>query len=223
MRISKLGCAIVAAMLCMTPLGARAAHIAFDLSIEYSGGTPPEGASPWLRVELDDGGGAGSVTMTMTATNLTGTEFVTDWRLNLDPALNPADLDFSTPTKTGTFADPVISTGTNFSMAPGDGLYDILVAFDNAPPGNRFGAGESVQYVITGIPTLTANSFAFLSAPQGGHGPFHTAAHVQGIGDDGEDSGQITNGQIIIVIPEPAGLTIAAIALAGLVSRRRAR
>lgn len=198
-----------------------AAHIAFNLTTEYSGATPPVGAAPWLRVEFDDGGSPGSVTMTMTATNLTGTEFVTDWRLNLDPLLDATDLVFSAPTKTGTFANPVITTGTDFTMAPGDGKYDILVAFDNAPPVNRFGSGESVKYTITGIPTLTAGSFAFLSAPAGGHGPFHTAAHVQGIGEDGDDSGQITNGQIVIVIPEPAGLGVIGLLL-GIVARRRA-
>lgn len=213
-----------ALLLAATPnVPVHAAHIAFNLSIEYSGADAPEGPAPWLRVEFNDFGGSGSVEMTMTASNLVGTEFVTDWRLNLDPALDATDLIFSTPTKLGSFASPVISTGTNFTMAPGDGNYDILVAFDNAPPVNRFGAGESIRYTITGIPTLTATSFAFLSAPGGGNGPYHTAAHVQGIGNNGNGSGQITNGDILIVIPEPGSCALAGALLASLMARRSRR
>jgi hypothetical protein len=192
-----------------------AAVISYDLSIEFSGATPPAGTAPWLRATFDDGGGSGSVTMTLTALNLTGGEFVRFWDFNLDPALSPASLSFSAPSKTGTFVDPVIATGVNAFQADGDGLYDIRVEFDNAPPADRFGVGDSVQYTITGIPTLTASSFDFLSAPAGGHGPFPTAAHVQGIGVDGNFSGWVTT-------PEPsAGAALIAVAGATAGFRRR--
>jgi hypothetical protein len=62
-----------------------------------------------------------------------------------------------------------------------------------------------------------AESFNFLSAPDGGSGPFLTAAHVQGIGPRGDDSGWVT-------VPEPTGLALAglgAAVLAGGCWRRR--
>ncbi|WP_428936840.1 hypothetical protein [Fontivita pretiosa] len=193
---------------------ARAAVITYDLSVEFSGATAPAGATPWLRATFDDGGSSGSVTLTLTALNLTGSEFVSEWNFNLDPSLNPANLIFSSPTKTGTFANPTILTGVNAFQADGDGLYDIQVAFDNAPPANRFTAGESVVYTISGISSLTANSFNFLSAPAGGKGPFPTAAHVQGIGAQANNSGWVT-------VPEPAGAAILLIAAASVCLPRR--
>jgi len=194
--------------------GAGASTITFPMSVEFSGGTPPIGASPWLTATFDDGGSAGSVDLTLETTNLTGTEFVFQWTFNLDPALDPTDLEFSAPTKIGAFANPTVSLGTNAFMADGDGRYDVKVAFENSDgPPTRFGAGDTVIYTITGIPTLTASSFDFLSEPAGGHGPYPTAAHVGAIPPDG-NSGWITT-------PEPAALSLVALGAGLLLGRRR--
>ena len=188
---------------------ARGGVITFGLTEEFSGATPPEGTVPpaWLTVTIDDGADVtdGIVTLTLAATNLTGSEKVKEWCLNLDPFFSPTNLVFSSPVKTGTFKDPTISKGTDAYQADGDGLYDIQFAFDQT--GNtakNFGAGESIGYTVTlsSGGTLTASSFDFLSTPAGGQGPYHTAAHVQSIGA-GEDSGWIT-------APEPATLGVLA-------------
>ena len=194
---------------------ARAAIVTYDLDIEYSGATPPAGAGPWLRATFDDGGGSGTVTMTLTSLNLVSQEFVRFWHFNLDPAFDATNLVFSAPLKVGAFADPAINLGTDAFQAAGDGLYDIQLAFGFAPPSDRFGAGDSVSYTITGIPTLTANSFSFLSAPAGGNGPFYTAAHVQGIGPNGDNSGWVTNS------PEPASLSVMTVGALALMRWRR--
>ena len=211
MRLGKL-CAV--AVVCALAGSARAAIVTYDLDIEYSGATPPAGTGPWLRATFDDGGGSGSVTMTLTSLNLVSQEFVRFWHFNLDPSLNATNLAFSAPLKVGSFADPVINRGTNAFQAAGDGLYDIQVMFDNAPPSDRFGAGESVSYTITGIPSLTASSFHFLSAPAGGNGPYFTAAHVQGIAPNGNNSGWITQS------PEPASIGALAVGALALMRRR---
>lgn len=208
-----------------------AATISYDLNIEFSGGTAPSGFAPWLSATFDDGGGIGSVTLTLDVVNLASTEFVREWYFNLDPALDPTALAFSAPTKTGSFANPTISLGVDQFKADGDGRYDILVAFaTGGGPSQRFNAGDQAVFTITGISTLTAASFKFLSAPDGGHGPFHTAAHVQGTGG-GEDSGWVTTvvpggSDDPIVIPEPSTWLLALLAIcAGLghVARRRRR
>jgi hypothetical protein len=204
----------MAATLALTT-SAPAAILTYDLNIEYSGATPPAGPAPWISATFDDGGGSGTVTMTLTTPNLVSQEFVRFWHFNLDPSLNPASLLFSAPTKVGSFTDPIVNLGVDAYQAGGDGLYDILIEFDNAPPGDRFGAGDSVTYTITGIPTLTANSFNFLSTPAGGNGPFNVAAHVQGIGSNGDFSGWITQ------VPEPTALSLLALGSLATLRRRR--
>jgi len=187
------------------PPTSQAAIVAYDLCIEFSGATPPAGPSPWLRATFDDGDITGNVTLTMEDLNLTDTEFVSEWYFNLDPVLNLTNLtiDFY-DVQSGT-----VSTGTDSFKADGDGLYDILFSFPTS--GDRFGDGESSTWTFT-LDGLTANSFDFLSLPDGGHGPYPTAAHVQGIA--GGYSGWITT-------PIPGAVWLFGAGLFGLIGMRR--
>ncbi len=197
-----------------------AGTVVFDSSFEYSSGTAPAGAPPWLRATFDDGGKSGSVTLTFAAQNLVGSEFVSNLYFNLDPTLDPAQLVFGSITKVGAFDDPAITAGVNAFKAGPDGKFDLQFAFATSGAGggsHRFGAGESMSLTISGIASLVANSFDFLSSPDGPIGPFPTAAHVQSIGRDGTGSGWVT-------VPEPTGLALAgfgAAVLAGGCWRRR--
>jgi hypothetical protein len=84
-----------------------------------------------------------------------------------------------------------ISTGVDAFKADGDGLYDILIDIKSGPPAVRLTAGETAVWDLSGIAGLDALDFDFLSAPDGGHGPFKAAAHVQGIGPQNADSGWV--------------------------------
>ena len=172
---------------------------------EYSGGDPPEGATPWITATFDDGGIAGTVDLTLATTNLTGTEFVGEWLFNLDPTLDPMLLSFSTISSVGSFTPPSINTGVDEYKAGGDGLFDLQFEFATSNAGNgRFDSGDSLVVEISGIPTLTAASFDFLSTPKGSsNGPFVTVAHIQAIGTDGEGSGWVT-------APEPSSALLSA-------------
>lgn len=200
----------------LIPVSAQAGTITFDLIVEFSGGTAPEGAAPWLTVTLDDGGTPGSVDLTLADTNLTDAEFVMEWELNLDPALDLNALVFSAPTKTGAFTDPIINTGVDAFMADGDGFFDIQFLFDNSDGApTRFGVGDSVDYTITGIPSLTASSFDFLSKMGAGQGAFETAAKIGAIGPN-DESGWIS-------VPEPGSLVCLCLGASILLGRRRRR
>ena len=164
------------------PKGA-ATSIQFDFNHEFSSGTPPAGTAPWLRAIFTDVG-VDTVSLKISAVNLSPTEFVSGWYFNLDPLMNANNLVFGGPAvNSGAVTSPGIQTGKDKFKADGDGKYDILFSFATSGGATeRFTAGDSITFTLSGILGLTADDFNFLSAPAGGHGPFISAAHVQGIG-----------------------------------------
>src|SRR5262245_42240091 len=62
---------LVCFALFLVPSAAQATLVTYSASLEFSGGKAPTGPTPWVTVVADDGGGVGSVLLTMTATNLT--------------------------------------------------------------------------------------------------------------------------------------------------------
>ena len=204
-----IGLMVLAGVSCV----ALGTQLSFEMATEFSGATPPAGATPWMTATFDDSNSAGSVTLTMENTNLVDSENVFEWYFNLDPMMDPNGLTFSDPNKSGTFDDPSISTEIDAFPADGDGSFDILFTFGNGNASKVFGAGESVEYTITGT-SLTASSFDYLSAPTGGSvGPFETAAHVRGVND--AYSGWVTT------VPEPASVLLMGLGFPMLFRRMR--
>jgi hypothetical protein len=195
---------------------ASAASITWNLTSEFSGGADPLNT---LTAVIDDGGTPGSVTLTMTMTGGSTTEFIDAWYFNFSG--DSSTLSFSLTTNTtGSGTDPVVTQINDCCKADGDGLYDIRIVFDNAPPAQRFTTGETVVYTITGT-GITAADFNVLSAPDGGNGPFYTAAHVQGIANQCTPENPCTSGWV--TIPEPSGAILFGLGtlLAGAAIRRR--
>ena len=133
--------------------------------------------------------------------NLTGTEFVSTWRFNLNPVLNPALLSF---TQLGGQAAQAIVASANCCNTAGGGIFDIKFNFETANGPNRFTDDETSTYQISGLTGLTAGDFQFLSAPSGGNGTWYTAAHVQSIAAP-PGSGWIGGDQ---TVPEPGSLLL---------------
>ena len=221
MRISRFA---PVALLGVAFLGAEAASglaITFDLNFEFSNGTPPAGATPWVTITIDDAAdaiGANGVRVTVSNVGLVGTEFVSEVSLNLDPLLDPTDLT-ETAVNTSAVGSFSVSFGADAFQADGDGQFDILVELP-PPPGSfaaKFTAGETISFDLDLGAALSASDFDFPSAPGGGQGTFNAAAHVQGIGEDGEDSGWIGP------VPEPATSLLLALGLAGLAASGRKR
>ena len=194
--------------------GADAAVITFQASNEFSGGTSPAGAAPWVTATFQDTV-PGVVTMTLTATNLTGSEFISNYYFNIDSSMNPSNLTFSAPVKTGSFTSPSINLGTDSYKADGGGYFDINLSFATSSGANsRFTAGDSVSYTISGVSGLSASSFNFLSSPSGGNGVHPDASHVQGIGTDGSYSGWVST-------PEPATMGLLVLGGLAMLARRK--
>ena len=201
-----------------TPEGA--ATVTFDYNISF-GAVTPDGPAPFATASFDDGGGVGSVTLTMAVSATVGLADVTEMYFSLDPGIDPTLLTFTRDGGTGpTAANTTIQTGMDAFKAGGDGRYDIL--FDLPPaPGQqaaRFNAGEDLVYTITG-PGITASSFNFFATPDGGFGPFLSVAKFQDTGPGQEGSDWVGAG----VVPVPAAAWLFGSGLLGLVGIARRR
>lgn len=202
--------------------------ITYQFDSEFSGGTPPAGAAPWITATIQNTT-PGTVLLTVANNGLGGSEFVSGFYLNLNPTFNPLNLSISYVSSVGTFAVPSIASGTiergtDSYKADGDGKYDLFFDF-SLSSGTTFGAGESITYQLSGISGLSANDFDYLSAPDGGHGPFDAAAHVQGIGANGSLSGWVepSLGAQPLLVPEPSSCVLLTCALGFLGWVRRSK
>lgn len=200
---------------------AQASTLQLNYTSEFSGGQAPGGPGPWITAVFDDFGGTGSVRLTISTAGLSGIENIKEFELNLNPALNPASLAFAynAGLSTSPAANSITHT-TDCCKADGDGFYDIELNFTPGTGTGSLGPGETVVYDISGIASLTAASFNFLSTPAGGHGPFLAAAHVQnttGAGAGG--SGWVSAELAPVPVPAAAWLFGSALGLLGL--RRR--
>ncbi|HVV01055.1 MAG TPA: hypothetical protein VHH88_06805, partial [Verrucomicrobiae bacterium] len=197
---------------------ASALELVYHLGDVFSGTAPASSVTPWADIDFADVS-PGVVRLAVTNLNLTASENLESLYLNLNPADNPLSLTLTLVTTSGGFDTPTISLGLNSFKADGDGRYDILFSFaTGGMDNNRFTDNEYMVYDISGIPGLSASDFVYMSQPDGGHGPFYAAAHVQRIGSD---SGWIDpSGNMYMVVPEPATGSLALLAGLMLLARK---
>ena len=208
-----------AVLLAAMAVPAQAATVTFNYT-ESFGAVPPDGPAPYATATFDDGGGVGSVTLTMSVAPTVNLADVTAMYFNLDPSLDPTLLSFTRDGGTGpTAANTDILTGVDAYRAGGDGYYDILFDFP-PPPGQdaaRFNAGEDLVYTITGI-GITAASFNFFGTPgpgAGNPGPYLSVARFQSTGSDQNGS------DFVGAVPVPAAVWLFGSGLLGLVGIAR--
>ena len=215
---------LILAFFLAIPLPTQADTLTYNLNYVFSGQTP-SGPSPWLTATFTDTG-LNTVRLTMDASGLSGSEFVDGkgndkgWFFNLDPTKDPTKLTFVFVS--GNDANSIV-TGTNAFKADGDGSYDILFQWDPKPEDRLIEGQTAVCDITSSEAGLLASWFDYLSEPSPGSGfLFHSAAHVQGIGPGGEDSGWIgdRNGG---KIPEPSTLLLIGSGLLGLALCARKR
>lgn len=195
----------VLATVLVASASASAAVVSYPLGFVFDGTVPPAAPAPWATLSFNDGGGTGSVLLTVTTAGLSAGEFISSLSLNLDPTLNPASLTF-TPGAAAGFTLPSVSAAANGHSADGGGLFDVEFNFASGPPAARFSGGDTYTVTIAGIPTLTASSFGFVSSLPAPSGQQLVAAHVQSIAVPGGTA------SAWITVPEPTSL----LALAGL-------
>lgn len=198
--------------LLLLPCFAQAA-VTLDLDEKFSG-SEPKGAEPWISAGISQQG-ADSVLLTLTS-GLVDREFMSLFSLNLDPLFDSDLLSLSWVSGVKAIG---WDTGNNLFKMDGDGYYDLLLSFDtsNKKGSDRFGAGDTSQYLISGISGLSPLDFLYVDNG-GKKGDFYSAAHIQGIGRKADDSGWIGADGYgnTSSVPEPATILLLGAALLGL-------
>ena len=194
-------------------LQATAATVTFNYDQSF-GAVPPIGPSPYATAVFDDGGSAGSVTLTMSVAGSVGEADITGMYFNLVDDTQATLDGLSFAHVSGPAANSTDAT-TNAHKADGDGFYDIL--FDFPPPGGQanFHAGGISVYNITGI-DLTANDFNVFGeagSGAGNPGPFLSVARFQSTPGGGSDW--------VGAVPVPAAVWLFGSGLLGLVGVAR--
>ena len=133
----------------------QAATVTFNLGTVFSSGAvAPDGPAPYATAVFDDGGGTGTVQLTLTVASTVGGAAMDQTYFNFDSALDLSLLDFTFQAGLSDGPDAEngkngngIFVGTDSFQSDGDGAYDIL--FDFPPPpgsgGQKFTAGETVR------------------------------------------------------------------------------
>ncbi|MCK5508855.1 MAG: PEP-CTERM sorting domain-containing protein [Desulfobacterales bacterium] len=173
-------------------LPAQATTLTFDLDIEFSGADEPQGEQPpsWLTASFDDGNTPGTVTLTMTATNLMNAEHIKEWYFNFESDYINVNLlsiiHDSGIAATTVYQSPDPNATKPEYKADGDGLFDLYFDFQNT-----FGVDDTAVYIISdnldnGV--ITVESFNLASEPENPETSnpkpgYFSAAHIGGIYD----------------------------------------
>jgi hypothetical protein len=212
---------------------AGADTVSFTLDTEFSGAQQPAGHLVLTFSDI----AANHVRLTIQgALENAGQEKATGVYINVDPALVGStkgatfDMNFvlNGAESSGVFTAPGVSKSVNNHKADGDGYFDVLFSFANGGGGIFNGADKAVFDITSGSLSFDANSFDFLSHPSGGgHGPFHAAAHIQGVSQNSTNNGSNTGGSGWIapgenpIIPLPQPVLLAGAGLFALAGMRR--
>lgn len=174
----------------MSPLTALAG-LTINLS-ENLGSNDPGGANtstnPWLSVKVVDlvSGSRDYVRITLDATGLVASEFVSDWLLSIDTTTfgeSSGDFTFSTVSNPTSFSFPPSIGADDYQLSGPSGKFDLKFAFptSNGGSSDRFKAGETVIFDLFYDDGANGNITSAAFIPNAN--TWISGAHVQGISE----------------------------------------
>jgi hypothetical protein len=215
----------------MLPSVCNASEV-YALNTEFSGGQAPAGPAPWVTVTFANNG-ANNVRMTVQDA-FSDTSGIKELYFDIIPTVtNPSSLGWgvgnynaglSTPgTAPISFQSALTNpTGDTTFKADGDGFFSFRIDWTPGQSPMNTNHVAVFDFSATG---LNETWFNQLSAPGGGNGSYHVAAHVQntqGAGSGG--SGWIGDAGVTSVpLPHAAAMGLAGLTGLALVRRRKSR
>lgn len=203
-------------------------YVTYD---EVYTGAQPGGETPWLTALFENPGEDihangydfdSGVLLTLSTEGLVGDEFVSNWYFTFNPDKYVEDLVFSYVTG----VEPNQKKNVDWTDAGGFKTTGAGVPLEIKVPyftskKKRFGADLTSQILITGIDDLTADDFNFFIDYKDDE--YISVAHIQGIGEEGEDSSWVKGYDPPLPTPEPSTWMLLGIGLAALPFARKIR
>lgn len=197
--------------------------VSIQYSTVYSGNEAPAGSSAWLSTILTDtqGQSSNAVLLTVDASGLVGSEFVSGFYFNLAQAINPGSIRFSEVSRQNFVGNVNFFQGQQDDQNAGGGFrFDLGLAFPTQG-GQRLGAGGVYSILLERDGGLSIYDL-LVETQSTGYGNSLSVAHVQSLWDG--SSAWITAGTSFstvpgtggAVVPEPSTWAAAAV-MAGLV------
>jgi hypothetical protein len=208
-----------------------AAEAAVDTGTDVSilGSKPASSQTPWIDSVFTDIG-PNKVRLTITAPNLTGSEFLQSLYLNFNDTKQVTSLVFTPVVSLWQGVSTAYSLGlnqNNFQAGSEGGDFDIQLGFQaSGGASSQFNHGDTVVFDITTKQNTSLSSldFAFKSYDGKNHPPlYYEAAYLGGI--SGNKSGWVAADTFnVSLVPEPtSGIAAAACCFVGLAGIRRAK
>ncbi len=171
---------MVAALAAFGVVGSASAGVVqLGFSTHYADGVAPDGSGPWLTATFTDVG-PNAVRLNIVSYLADPAEHIKQINFNLDPALNggdPSSLSFAQTIGMGPSAASALALANAFNAGPAK-AFDMEFAWDahERYEGGLFSGAMEVEFLISGILGLTAESFLFRNNDLGGP-LFYGAAH----------------------------------------------